>query len=76
MGGSVFSRFAFGGGSGSWDEESAWVRRQCPTCGRFLKEGDLKLTLMENLEACGWICSVHGEVQPEFGFGEAPVEEP
>ena len=52
-------------------DEKAWTRyegggegdicvyRRCPECGKYLKEGKVTNGGVE-----GWMCKVHGEVEP------------
>lgn len=47
----------------------------CPKCGRFVKTGNIELMGNGNAILTGWICSKHGEVQPDTSsFDPEPTE--
>ncbi len=58
------------------NDERAWVRfdggdegdicvyARCPNCGRYLKHGKCFANLAEHYRLSGWICKVHGEIEP------------
>lgn len=47
------------------------VYPRCPECGRFLKKGIVETNwLTDDVRLTGWICKIHGEVKPDYEYGE------
>lgn len=52
--------------NGGDQAETIGVYARCH-CGRFLKHGKVSInTFCDTIKLEGWICSVHGEVEPYF----------
>lgn len=47
-------------------EETIGVYRRCPECGRYLKKGELLTNMDGEIKVRGWICRIHGEVEPFY----------
>ena len=55
-----------------WDEYGMLlVASKCPTCGRFIKEGDVMINKLGDVILLeGWICSKCGEIKPNWWWDE------
>lgn len=46
--------------------ETIGVYCKCPECGRYVKHGKLLINRFGNIKLQGFICKIHGEIQPYF----------
>jgi hypothetical protein len=46
------------------------VHKKCPNCGRFVKEGDVIINMLDNVMLPNWTCSKCGEINPNWWWDE------
>ena len=47
-------------------DETIGVYCRCPECGKHVKQGQLFMNRLGEVKLKGFICSVHGEIQPYY----------
>jgi hypothetical protein len=48
------------------ENETIGVYCRCPECGRYIKRGKLLMNMDGEIKLQGFICKVHGEIQPYY----------
>lgn len=48
------------------EEETIGVYCRCPECGRYIKKGNLFGNMFGDIKFEGFICKVHGEIEPYY----------
>ena len=55
---------------GEEEDDSLWVVRRCPRCGRYISVGSIHELLDGGIVFDDWECKVHGDVEPFWIWGE------
>ena len=50
--------------------EDVIVDPRCPKCKKFLKHGIVEVNGLDEVIFTGWVCKIHGEVEPDYEWGE------
>ena len=51
---------------GEDESETIGVYCRCTECGRYIKRGKLLMNRMGDVKLQGFICKVHGEIEPYY----------
>lgn len=63
-------------GESDLGESDLLVYPRCPECGKFIKEGNILVNGLDEVKFTGWVCKTHGEVTPDYEYGETDPELP